>query len=161
MGRFSGRKIGSQETCLDRVSRICFRGKAVEQCTVSCQMKNRNTDIRYGILLYTYRIRLIQSVASAPDFPMKAGVSCFITEGFGEACKPKHVIKKYEQSFFLSAALLVLFTSTSRCLPFHTLHKSCFWTDRASSHSGCHKCLDASRLRHHHFTLTHQSDGTE
>ena len=37
MGRFSGRKIGSQETCLDRVSRICFRGKAVEQRTaVSC-----------------------------------------------------------------------------------------------------------------------------
>ena len=34
----------------------------------------------------------ISSVAASPVFPLKAGVSCFITEGFGEACKPKYVI---------------------------------------------------------------------
>ena len=38
---------------------------------------------------HIYRIHFTQSVASSPVFPTKAGVFCFITEGFGEVYKPK------------------------------------------------------------------------
>lgn len=105
MGRFSGRRIGSQETCLSRVSRICFRGKAVERRAVlSCQVKFKHTDIHigYGVFATIAGFAFMECLL-VPCLPDEAGVFCFITEDFGEARKPKFNIKKYEQSFHSAA----------------------------------------------------------
>ena len=46
---------------------------------------------------FFYTGYVLYRVSLLPCLSDESRGSCFITEGFGEACKPKHVIKKYEQ----------------------------------------------------------------